>query len=82
MHHAHSFALHAVLIVAASTRPPGLVHLANGANKGRSGADTTYFTHQGGGAVFSVGSVTFGGSLAVDPVLTRMLQNVFARFLG
>ena len=41
----------------------------------------TYFTHAGGGGVFSVGSITFGGSLAVDPVLTRILLNVFARFL-
>lgn len=62
-------------------RPAGLVHLAKGTNKGRSGADMTYFTHAGGGGVFSVGSITFGGSLAVDPVLTRMLLNVFARFL-
>jgi hypothetical protein len=40
----------------------------------------TYFTHPGGGGVFSVGSITFGGSLAIDPVLGRMLRNVFARF--
>ena len=29
---------------------------------------------------FSAGSITFGGSLAIDPVLSRMLRNVFARF--
>jgi hypothetical protein len=63
-------------------RPAGLVHLAKGANKGGGGADMTYFTHAGGGGVFSVGSVTFGGSLAVDPVLGAMLLNVFRRFLA
>jgi hypothetical protein len=61
-------------------RPAGLVHLAKGTNRWRSGADMTYFTHAGGGGVFSVGSITFGGSLAIDPVLGQMLRNVFARF--
>lgn len=60
--------------------PPGLVHLAKGTNPWRTGADMVYFPHSGGGAVFSVGSITFGGSLAVDPVLSRMLRNVIARF--
>jgi hypothetical protein len=62
------------------SRPAGLVHLAKGTNRWRGGADMTYFTHAGGGGVFSVGSITFGGSLAIDPVLGRMLRNVFARF--
>ena len=61
-------------------RPPGLVHLAKGTNPWRGGADMVWFPHPGGGAVFSVGSITFGGSLAVDPVLSRMLLNVIARF--
>jgi hypothetical protein len=61
-------------------RPLGLVHLAKGTNPGRHGADMVYFTHPGGGGVFSAGSITFGGSLAVDPVLSRMLLNVTARF--
>ena len=61
-------------------RPAGLVHLAKGTNRWRNGADMTYFTHAGGGGVFSVGSITFGGSLAIDPILGRMLRNVFARF--
>lgn len=61
-------------------RPPTLVHLAKGTNPWRSGADMVYFTHAGGGGVFSAGSITFGGSLALDPVLSRMLLNVLARF--
>ncbi|MGZ5201422.1 MAG: N,N-dimethylformamidase beta subunit family domain-containing protein [Telluria sp.] len=61
-------------------KPAGLVHLAKGTNRWRNGADMTYFTHPGGGGVFSVGSITFGGSLAIDPVLTRMVRNVIAKF--
>lgn len=66
--------------IAPRGKPAGLVHLAKGTNRWRGGADMTYFTHAGGGGVFSVGSITFGGSLAIDPVLGRMLRNVFARF--
>jgi hypothetical protein len=61
-------------------KPAGLVHLAKGTNPGRCGADMTYFTHAGGGGVFAAGSITFGGSLATDPVLGQMLRNVLARF--
>jgi hypothetical protein len=61
-------------------KPAGLVHLAKGTNRWRCGADMTYFTHSGGGGVFSVGSITFGGSLLIDPVLSQMLRNVLARF--
>jgi hypothetical protein len=62
-------------------RPHGLVHLARGTNGWGRGADMVYFTHPGGGGVFSVGSITFGGSLAIDPVLSKMLRNVLDRFL-
>lgn len=64
------------------SRPASLVHLAKGTNRRWSGADMTCFTHPGGGSVFSVGSVTFGGSLAVDPVLSHILRNVLHRFAG
>ncbi|MES3021186.1 MAG: N,N-dimethylformamidase beta subunit family domain-containing protein [Pseudomonadota bacterium] len=66
----------------ARARPAGMVHLAKGCNAWGSGADMTYFTHAGGGGVFAVGSITFGGSLVVDAVLSQMMRNVFARFLG
>jgi hypothetical protein len=66
----------------ARDRPAGLVHLAKGCNAWGTGADMTYFTHAGGGGVFAAGSITFGGSLVVDQVLSRMLSNVFARFLA
>ena len=49
---------------------------------GRGGAHMTYYDHPGGGGVFSVGSIAFGGSLVVDPALQRVVRNVLDRFLG
>jgi N,N-dimethylformamidase beta subunit-like protein len=48
-------------------------------------ADMIYFDCPGGGAVFSVGSITFCGSLAhgnYDNNVSRILENVFKRFLA
>ena len=48
-------------------------------------ADMTYFEMPGGGAVFSVGSITFCGSLPVngyDNAVSRLLGNVLDRFSG
>jgi hypothetical protein len=39
----------------------------------------TYYDHPGGGFVFSAGSLTFGGSLVVDPVLSGLVGNVLQR---
>jgi hypothetical protein len=39
------------------------------------GAEMTYYPHRGGGWVFSVGSITFGGSLVVDSRLQQILRN-------
>ena len=36
---------------------------------GSGGAHMTYYDHPGGGGVFSVGSIAFGGSLVVDGFL-------------
>ena len=53
--------------------PPGLVVLARAEvplNTGGFGtAEMTCYDHHGGGFVFSVGSLTFGGSLVKDPGL-------------
>jgi N,N-dimethylformamidase len=43
-------------------------------------ADIVFFETAAGGAVFSVGSMTYVGSLASDPVLARLTANVLARF--
>ncbi len=48
---------------------------------GSGGGHMTYYDHPGGGGVFSVGSIAFGGSLVVDPVLQKTVRNVLDRFL-
>ena len=47
-------------------------------------ADILFYTTHNGGAVFSVGSITFCGSLPVNNYnnnISKMLFNVIARFL-
>ena len=66
--------------VAPSVLPDGLVVLATGsAGRRRPGAEITYYDHPGGGFVFSAGSLTVGGSLVVDPVLSALMANVLSR---
>ncbi|MEK5444568.1 N,N-dimethylformamidase beta subunit family domain-containing protein [Fredinandcohnia sp. FSL W7-1320] len=54
--------------------------LAQGTNTVGKGADMIYYDHPGGGGVFSVGSITFGGSLIIDPTLSTMVNNVINKF--
>ena len=49
---------------------------------GKGGAHMTYYTHPGGGGVFSAGSISFGASLAVDPQIQKIGSNVLKRFLS
>lgn len=60
--------------------PENYVLLAKGTNTSRAGADMIYYDHPVGGGVFSSGSITFGGNLAVDTQLTKMVNNVLKRF--
>lgn len=55
--------------------PAGLQLLARGTNRGY-GADMTYYETDGGGFVFSAGSISFGGSLVQDPKLQAIVRNV------
>ncbi|MDA0747359.1 MAG: hypothetical protein O2954_12630 [bacterium] len=48
---------------------------------GKGGAHMTYYDHSGGGGVFSVGSIAFGGSLVVDKPLQGVVRNVLDRYL-
>lgn len=67
-------------IVPPSTLPDGLTVIAVGEpDAGGVGGDITYYDHPGGGFVFAAGSLTFGGSLVVDPVLTGLMRNVMQR---
>ena len=62
--------------------PPNTVLLAKGTNPDDGGAEMVYYETASGGAVFSVGSITYPASLLVDPAISRVTANVIDRFLG
>ncbi len=85
------------VILAASENPPDhfvlvpeewLTHVTTipgGSHEDLTRADMIYFDCPGGGAVFSVGSITFCGSLShngYDNNVSRILENVLNRFLA
>ena len=60
--------------------PDGLVVLARGEPDAEGpGAEMVFYEHSGGGIVFSVGSLTFGGSLVVDSTIQKLMRNVMTR---
>jgi N,N-dimethylformamidase len=62
--------------------PPGTVLLAKGINPDEGGAEIVYYETPGGGAVFSVGSITYVPCVLVDDAISRITANVINRFLG
>ena len=67
-------------VIQASSLPDGIVVLATGeSDAGGAGAEMTFYEHSGGGIVFSVGSLTFGGSLVVDSTIQQLMRNVLTR---
>lgn len=63
--------------------PPNIEIIARGENPTMPKAEITYYDHNGGGGVFSIGSLNIGRSLSIpheNPVLSKMLENVFSRF--
>jgi hypothetical protein len=66
--------------IRASSLPDGLVVLATAEpGAGGLGAEMVFYEHSGGGIVFSVGSLSFGGSLVVDPTIQQLMRNVLTR---
>jgi hypothetical protein len=61
--------------------PTNLTLLAKGLNPDDGGAHMAYFETSGGGAVFSVGSITFPSALFCDEPCSRITANVLRRFL-
>ena len=62
-----------------------LTNLSGGPEDAVRRADMVYFETEGGGRVFSVGSITFCGSLPwnkFDNNVSRLLRNVVNRFVG
>lgn len=62
----------------AGVSPSALTILARGLQA--NGSEMTYYDHPGGGGVFSAGSLNFGGSLVVNPHLSRVVSNVLGHF--
>ena len=62
--------------------PAGTVLLAKGMNRDEGGAEIVHYETASGGAVFSVGSITYVPCLLVDDAISRITSNVITRFLG
>jgi hypothetical protein len=66
--------------IRASPLPDGVVVLATAEpDAGGLGAEMVFYEHTGGGIVFSVGSLSFGGSLVVDSTIQQLMRNVLTR---
>jgi len=65
-----------------ASSPANIKLLAKGINPDDGGAEMTFYTTNSGGAVFSVGSITWVASLLVDPHVSRITRNVITRFLS
>lgn len=61
--------------------PPGTVLLAKGTNPDDGGAEMVCCELGSGGAVFSVGSITYVASLLLDDAVSQVTANVLDRFL-
>jgi hypothetical protein len=61
--------------------PKDAVLLARGINPDNGGSDMIIYEFPNGGNIFSVGSITFGGSLLVDDNISRITKNVIHKFL-
>ena len=74
--------------------PQNLVLIARGLNNEASyeigqpgvdmngGAHMIYYRHEGGGAVFSTGSVTSSGSMLVDTIMSGIITNLIKNMTG
>ncbi len=66
-----------------ASTPRSAVLLAKGMNPDKGGAEMVYYeVPESGGAVFSVGSITYPSSLLVDAQISRITSNVITRFLS
>jgi hypothetical protein len=61
--------------------PPATTLLARGVNADGGGADMIHVGFDGGGEVFSAGSIVYVASLPVDDGVSRVTSNVVRRFL-
>jgi hypothetical protein len=62
--------------------PPGTRVLARGTNPDGGGGEIAYFETESGGCVYSVGSISYVCSIAVDEQVSRITRNVLQRLLA
>jgi N,N-dimethylformamidase len=65
------------------TSPASPAHIeivARGLNPDRGGAEIIHYQTSSGGAVFSVGSITYPASILVDGIVSQITANVIKRF--
>ncbi len=67
--------------MSAST-PKNAVLLAKGTNPDDGGAEIVIYDTPSGGAVFSVGSITWPASILVSDAVSTITKNVISRFLA
>ena len=65
----------------AENSPENITLLGIGTNPDNGGARMIYYENPNGSKVFSVGSISYTGSLAVDSVISQMTKNVLDNFL-
>jgi len=65
-----------------ASSPANTVLLAKGTNPDHGGAEIVYHEPGKGGAVFSVGSITWVAALLADKRVSRITRNVLERFLN
>ena len=62
--------------------PEGVTVVARGLNPDSGGGEIVHYDTDSGGAVFSVGSISYPSSILVDDVISRITANVINRFLS
>jgi N,N-dimethylformamidase len=65
-----------------ASSPASTLVLAKGTNPDNGGAEMVIVPHEGGGAVFSVGSITWVAALFTDQPVAAITRNVIHRFLS
>jgi hypothetical protein len=65
-----------------ASAPPGALLLACGTNPNHGGAEMLIHQTPSGGAVFSVGSITWPASILLDPAVSKITRNVVEKFTG
>ncbi|MDB6121224.1 MAG: hypothetical protein JWQ71_217 [Pedosphaera sp.] len=65
-----------------ASTPKNTAFLAQGLNVNNGGAEIVYHETESGGAVFSVGSITWPACILVDEPISKITRNVLDRFLA